>query len=198
MIFALLVSGGCARSPEAKKARHLQRGDTYAEKEKYREAIFEYRSALRYEQTNVRAIRQLGLIHYQLGELAQAYGFLLKAQEMEPDNLDVRLKLGTMYLAGRQREQAREEAAFILQRQPNNLDALILSAGTATMALTGGTSVQCAGMRPSDPSSHARRRASTSRSTGGGTRRATPSRRLGTTPTAAAGRPCAATRRAPR
>ena len=82
MIFALLVSGGCARSPEAKKARHLQRGDTYAQKEKYREAIFEYRSALRYEQTNVRAIRQLGLIHYQLGELAQAYGFLLKAQEM--------------------------------------------------------------------------------------------------------------------
>ena len=37
--------------------------------------------------------------------------------------LDVRLKLGTMYLAGRQLEQAREEAAFILQRQPNNLDA---------------------------------------------------------------------------
>ena len=62
LIAALCVSAGCARSPEAKKARHLQRGDKYAQKEQYRDAIFEYRHVLRYEKANPQAIRQIGLI----------------------------------------------------------------------------------------------------------------------------------------
>src|SRR6266403_1411655 len=97
LILGLVVSAGCARSPEAQKARYLERGDKYAAREQYREAIIEYRNVLRLDQKNSRAIRQLGVAHYHLGELGQAYRFLLKAQEQDANNVEVRLKLGAIY-----------------------------------------------------------------------------------------------------
>ena len=39
LVVGLLVVAGCSRSPEAKKARHLERGDKYAAQEQYQEAI---------------------------------------------------------------------------------------------------------------------------------------------------------------
>src|SRR5262245_54828077 len=89
LILGLVLAAGCARSPEAKKARHLERGDRYFQKEQYRDAIIEYRNALRIEGANATAIRQIGLAHYQLGELAQSFSYLLKAKELDPNNLDV-------------------------------------------------------------------------------------------------------------
>src|SRR2546428_13650516 len=86
LIMGLLVAAGCSRSPEAQKARYLERGDKYAAREQYREAILEYRNVLKYDSSNARAIRQLGLAHYQLGELGQAYQYLLKAQQLTSDD----------------------------------------------------------------------------------------------------------------
>src|SRR5437867_1781231 len=128
---ALLIVAGCSRSPEAKKARHLERGDRYFSKEQYREAILEYRNVLQIERTNPVAIRQIGLAHYQLGEPGQAFGFLLKSKELDPNNIEVRLKLGTMYLVARQQDRAHEEAAFLVEKDPKSLDALALLAGAA-------------------------------------------------------------------
>ena len=131
LLVMLLVAAGCARSPEAKKARYLNRGDYYFKKEQYREAILEYRNAFRIENTNARAIGQLGLAHYQLGEFGQAARFLLRAQELAPDQLEVRLKLGTLYLYGRRFKDAQDEAAYVLAKDPKNLEALLLVAGAA-------------------------------------------------------------------
>ena len=127
----LVMMAGCTRSPEAKKARHLARGDTYFSRQQYREALIEYRNVLRIEATNPRAIRQLGLAHYQIGELGQAFRYLRKSQELAPDDLEVRGKLGNIYLVGRKLKEAREQAAFVLEKDPKNLDALILLASAA-------------------------------------------------------------------
>jgi tetratricopeptide (TPR) repeat protein len=125
------LSAGCARSPEAKKARHLERGDRYFKQEQFREAVIEYRNALRIESNNPQAIRQLGLAHYELGQLNQAFRFLLKAQELEPDNSQLALKLATIYLLAGKADDAQGAADRVLQREPKNLEALILSAGAA-------------------------------------------------------------------
>ncbi len=126
-----LVLAGCSRSPEAKKARYLERGDRYFKQEQYREAIIEYRNALRIDQKAPRAARQIGLAHYQLGQLGLAFRFLLAAQELEPDNTEVRLKLAGIYLAGGRPDDASTQVDEILKREPNNLDALAISAGAA-------------------------------------------------------------------
>src|SRR3989304_10324932 len=131
LVIGLLVVAGCARSPEAKKARHLERGDRYFSRQQYREAVIEYRNVLQLDGKNVQATRQLALAHYQLGELGHALRYLLKSQELEPDNAAVRLKLGTMYLLGRQPEKAREQAGFVLKKEPKTPEALGLLAGGA-------------------------------------------------------------------
>src|SRR5437899_11334309 len=94
LLTALVVTAGCARSPEAKKARHLDRGDKYFAREQYREAVIEYQNALRIEPANARAIWQLAFSHAQLGEPGQAFRYLAKSRELEAGNLDVRRKLG--------------------------------------------------------------------------------------------------------
>jgi len=114
LLIGLVLIMGCSRSPEAKKARYLERGDRYFKQEKYREATLEYRNALRIEENNAHAVRQLGLAHYQTGEMGQAYRYLLRAQQLTPDDLDVRQKLGTIYLLGAKPNEAREQAEAIL------------------------------------------------------------------------------------
>jgi tetratricopeptide (TPR) repeat protein len=130
LLVGLLAVSGCAQSPEAKKARHLSRGDTYFDGGKYAEAIIEYTNVLRLDGTNAHAIIRLGLARYQAGQLGQAFPYLLKARDLEPQNVDVRLKLGSIYLLGMRREEARKEAAAVLSKDQRNLDALMLSAAT--------------------------------------------------------------------
>src|SRR5882724_888864 len=126
LIAALLIVTGCARSSEAKKTRHLERADKYAAQEQYREAILEYRNVLRIDPANERAIRQLGLSHYQLGQLAEAFRYLLKAEELAPDAPDVRLKLGTIYFLAGKADEAKREVSFVVEKEPKNLDGLAL------------------------------------------------------------------------
>src|SRR5262249_14987250 len=60
------------------------------------------------------------------------FRFLLKAQELAPDDSEVRLKLGAIYLLGEKPVKAREEAVSVLAKEPNNVDALALLADTST------------------------------------------------------------------
>ncbi len=131
VLAVIIVMAGCTRSPAEKKARYIRRGDEYYSQQHYREAVIEYRNALRIDSGNVHSIQRLGLAYYQLGELGPSFPFLLKTKELVPDDIESRLKLGTMYLAGRKNAEAREEARFILERDSKNLDALLLWAGAA-------------------------------------------------------------------
>ena len=132
LLVVLALAAGCSRSPEARKARHLERGDRYVKEEKYRDAIIEYRNVLRIEAANAQAMGQLGLAHFQLGEMGQAFRFLLRAQEGEPDNAEVRLKLATIYLLGGKPDEARAQAEAVLEKQPKHLEALVVAAGAAS------------------------------------------------------------------
>jgi tetratricopeptide (TPR) repeat protein len=131
LLAGLVVLAGCARSPEAKKVRHLGRADQYFAREDFREAVIEYQNVLRIEAGNRHAIQRLGLAHYQLGSLAQAFPYLLKSRELDADNIRVRIKLGTIYLLGRRLEEARKEAAFILDKDAKNVEGLSLLAAAA-------------------------------------------------------------------
>ena len=131
LVMSLVAAVGCSRSPEATKARHLERGEKYFVKKDYKDAIIEYRNVLRIEPMNPIAIRRLGLAHYQTGALRDAFPFLSKATELEPSNQDVRVKLGTVYLVANRLDDARTHATAVLEQDANNFDALILLADSA-------------------------------------------------------------------
>src|SRR5713101_4249878 len=132
LLSVLVVMTGCSKSPEAKKTQHLERGDKYFAKAKFREAIIEYANVVRIDAKNAHAYRQIALAHYQLGEFAQALPYLVKVQELDPEDQDVHLKLGSIYLIARHTAKAREQAAMVLAKDPKNSEALLLWAGTAS------------------------------------------------------------------
>src|SRR2546426_1050830 len=131
-VLAVLVAvTGCARSPEAQKARHLDRSDKYFARGQYREAIIEYRNVLRVEAANVRVTRQLGLAHYQLGEAGSAFDYLQKSQRLDPPNVEGRQKLAAIYLFGGRPAEAQREEALLLAQDPRNIEALAVLGGVA-------------------------------------------------------------------
>src|SRR5882724_13383325 len=85
IVVGLAVLAGFRLSPKGREARHLSQGDRYFSQQQYREAVFEYLNVLQVEATNARALRQLGLSHYKLGELGPAHHYLVKFQEIAPE-----------------------------------------------------------------------------------------------------------------
>ena len=131
ILAAFLVTAAFACSVQAKTARHLERGDGYFGQKKYREAILEYRSVLDKDPKNTRAVQRLGIAHYELGELGQSYGYLRRASETDPNDVEVRWRLGALAVLSRQMEEARRHATFVLQKAPDSVEGLALMADTA-------------------------------------------------------------------
>jgi tetratricopeptide (TPR) repeat protein len=97
----------------------------------YADAEKGYREVLRLSPTDPVAVRQLGIIYQDQGQLLAAYPLLKKAAELEPDNVEVQLKLGRIYASAGDAKEARAAALRILDKQPTNDHALILLADTA-------------------------------------------------------------------
>jgi tetratricopeptide (TPR) repeat protein len=136
ILVGLLAAGGGvwlwhSRLPAVRVARYLVRAERHIRQEQLREAVIEYRNVLRVAPGHRLAVRQLGLVHFQLGELRPAFPYLLAAKERDPGDLPIRLMLGRVYLMGNAPANARQEAAFVLEREPRNADALVLLSGAS-------------------------------------------------------------------
>jgi tetratricopeptide (TPR) repeat protein len=130
LLLASFAPSAC--STEAKIERHLKRGDEYLAEGKTREAIIEFLNVIQLDQNNKGATVRLANVLFDTGQFGPAFQYLQKAAEFEPENLDVRVKLATMYFYGGRAEEAREEAGFVLDKEPNHLDALTVFASTVT------------------------------------------------------------------
>ena len=122
----LLVISGSGCSAKARAARHLAQADRYFDAGDYDKAEIEYKNVLQREPLNPDAISRLGIIYFNQGRTVQVYAFLKKGSELQPDNLDVRLKLGQFYAAAGRPNEAREQALFVLARRPQDEEAPLL------------------------------------------------------------------------
>lgn len=121
---AMVLVSGCSR--ESRKARYLQQAGTHLEKGDYDRAEIEYLNALRLNPGDRTAIRNLGIIAYEQNRLPRAFVLLRKAQEFDPNDIEVRLRLGLTFLTEGEAKQARSEAVFVLEKQPTNGEAMLL------------------------------------------------------------------------
>ncbi len=120
------TSASCTR--HARVSRHLARAEQFLAAGQYDEAEIEYRNVMQYDPANATGIRRLGAIYQDEGRIGQAVPFLRRAEELQPDNLDVRYRLGLVYLATGHADEARAEARFILEHDAGNADAPLLLA----------------------------------------------------------------------
>lgn len=128
IILVLLLAAGC--SPEASKAKHLETADRHYESGAYDRAEVEYLNVTKADPKNGHAFGRLGLIYTAQGRTGRAIPYLMRGHELLPDDLDVRLRLGQLYLASGKTAEARTEALFILDRRPTDEEAPSLLVAT--------------------------------------------------------------------
>ncbi len=119
---ACAVLSGC--SAEAKKARRLARAERSFKAGEYDKAKVDYLALLRNDANNAAVIQRLGLIWSEQGGALPALPYLLKTRELDPADIESRLKLATVLLAIGEAAEARREALAILQQAPKNGEAL--------------------------------------------------------------------------
>jgi tetratricopeptide (TPR) repeat protein len=131
LLVAALAVGATGCTAKARRAYHLSRADSYYKTGQMQSAEIEYLNVLRYDPANTRTYIRLGEMYYDQGRLQRAAFFLGKGSQMEPDNFDVRVKLGFIYSSISQFSNAEAQATFVLNKQPKNDEAPLLLAEAA-------------------------------------------------------------------
>ena len=124
-VFVPLVSFGCAKEQDSKE-QHLSRANDYLAAEQYDKAEKEYRDVLRLAPEDPAALRQLGIIYLDQGQILQAYPLLKKSAELQPDDPEIQVKLAATFLSVGAYAEARDAAQQVLDKQPGNEQALLL------------------------------------------------------------------------
>jgi tetratricopeptide (TPR) repeat protein len=122
-----VASAGCSKD-EPTKDQIMSRANDALAAEQYDKAEKEYRDVLRLAPEDPAALRQLGTIYLDQGQVLQAYPLLKKLSELQPDDPEIQLKLGLIYLSLGGYTEARDAALQVLDKQPNQERALMLLA----------------------------------------------------------------------
>ncbi len=101
---AFMVMGfatGCHHDPNVQKQKYLESGKRYAAESKYKEAAIQFSNALKVDHNFAEAHYQLGTAYLKMGSVMPAYGELNRAVALQPGNLQARIDLGNLLLAGK-------------------------------------------------------------------------------------------------
>ena len=133
LLAALFVFNGCT-NPEKAKAQHLAKGESLLQESRYQEASLEFRNAIQIDEKSAAAHWGLARAYEGLQRAQEMINELSRTVELDPNNLEARLKLGNMYLAAsRVRSdylaEAERMAKDILQKDPNHIEGHILMGG---------------------------------------------------------------------
>ncbi len=131
----LLVSCGCTLNRESAKRRFLEKGNQHYAAGNYEDASVEYRNALRKDQNFGEAYYRLGLAEIKRNNMRRAAGALSRAIQLMPDHAEAKKQLADLYMNAllvtanpadqdALREQVRQLAQTLLDRDPNSYDGL--------------------------------------------------------------------------
>jgi len=132
-VMAVFV-GSCDRSPEAKLAKHLSRGDEYMKDEKFREAAIEYRNAVKAVPGDAGAHWKLAKTSLEAKNIPMAFAEAQKTVELDPNNYDALGMLGEIYVVAGKKEEAAQIADNLVRNRPRDPEGYILQSGLAVRA----------------------------------------------------------------
>ena len=115
-------------NPEVEKVRHFERGNQYAAENKDEFAVIEYASAVRLDPMYGEARLKLAETHERMNNLRAAAPEFIRAADALPDNRDVQIKATQILLLAGRFEDAKARATKLLEKDPKDLDALLLNA----------------------------------------------------------------------
>ena len=122
---------GCHRDPNKEKQRYLESGKRYADQGKLKEATIQFANALKVDHNFADARYQLAKVFIKQGSIMAAYQELMRTVDLQPGNIQARIDLGNILLAGKQPDKAAEQANAVLALDTNNADAYALLSSIA-------------------------------------------------------------------
>jgi tetratricopeptide (TPR) repeat protein len=114
-----------ACSKEAKKTRLLAEADNYFKAGDYDKAKVSYLNVIREDPQNVLAFERIGAMWQDDDAPLRAGAFLARASELDPKNVQNRIRLARCYVATGRFADAQKEAFKVLEQVPDNGDAII-------------------------------------------------------------------------
>jgi len=129
LILAIFLVTGCSK--EARKARLLGEADNYFKAGNYDKAKVAYLNVIRLDPQNALAFERIGEIWQDDWAPLRAAAFLKKASELEPKNVQNRIRLARCYVAMGLFKDAQNEALKVIEQAPDNGDAIIVLAEAA-------------------------------------------------------------------
>src|SRR5512132_182623 len=119
----LLIVSGCSK--EAKKQRLLGEADAYFKAGNYDKAKVAYLNVIQLDPQNALAFERIGAMWQDDGAPWRAAAFLKKASELDPKNVQNRIRLARCYVATGHFNDGTKEALKVLEQAPDNGDAII-------------------------------------------------------------------------
>jgi tetratricopeptide (TPR) repeat protein len=123
LIIAATLITACSK--ETKKGRLLAEADNYFKTGNYDKAKLSYLNVLRLDPANALALERIGAMWQDDGAPLRAAGFLKKASELDPKNVQNRIRLARCYVATGHFNDGTKEALQVLEQAPDNGDAII-------------------------------------------------------------------------
>jgi tetratricopeptide (TPR) repeat protein len=136
LLAAVFVLGACT-TPEKAKANHIARGQALLKDKKFQEAVLEFRSALQIDDKLAEAHWGLANAFEGLQRYQEAFEEMRATAALDPNHLDVRVKLGNYYLVGAKQSsaaigEAERLAKEVLDKDPNHIEGHILMGGVSS------------------------------------------------------------------
>src|SRR5215208_2350061 len=128
MALVCLISVACGKDPEVAKREHFARGNEYAAKKKYAEAVVEYRNAVQLDPRYAEARLRLAEMYTLTGQPLPALGEYVRAADVATGDAQAQIKAGEALLRARRFEDAQTRADKALAIAPKNTEALVLRA----------------------------------------------------------------------
>src|ERR1700733_16088958 len=122
---ALLTS--CHRDPATRIQKAMERGDREFNAGKYPEAVIYYGQALQVDSNYPPAHYKLAQSQMKIGSFASAFREFSRTVELDPQNWAAQLELAKLSLRGGKAQDAKDRALVILQSNPKNADAEMVS-----------------------------------------------------------------------
>src|SRR4030095_15787388 len=129
VLIAAFVMGACT-TPGKAKAQHVARGQQLLKDKKFQEALLRFRSAMQIDEKLADAHWGLANALEGLQRYQEAFDEMRQTAELDPNNLDVRVKLGNYYLVGSKQSsaaiaEAERLAKEVLEKDPNHIEGHI-------------------------------------------------------------------------
>jgi tetratricopeptide (TPR) repeat protein len=141
MICIALLVAGCGGA-EARKAKHLAKGEAFLAAGNLDKARVEFRNALQIVPTDSEARYENGVVAEKLGNPREAAQFYQGAIDTNPDNVPARASLGRVYLFAGAPDKALETIKPSIDKHPEDPSLLTVRAAAELQLKDAGAAVK--------------------------------------------------------